>query len=144
MGFRRGLLKDKSAFFKACKSPIPKRRELLAKRPFLYANGPLLKNPFKLDRVSFSTPDLWTWQCRMWDTWMLWSPNDCVFAKLVGRHHGRRWWLSQWQFCYLRTIPTSNNISKNHKRLIWIKKRFKKNKNKKIYKIYNLNRLILN
>ena len=34
-GFGGGLLKDKFAFFEASKSPIPKRRKLLAKRPFL-------------------------------------------------------------------------------------------------------------
>ena len=34
-GFREGLLKDKFAFFEACKSPIPERRKLFAKRPFL-------------------------------------------------------------------------------------------------------------
>ena len=57
-GFGEGLLKDKSALFEAYKNPIPKRRKLLAKRPFFFkAKGPCLKNPFKLDRVSFSTPD---------------------------------------------------------------------------------------
>ena len=30
---------------------------MLAKRPFLQAKRALLKNPFKLDRVSFSTPE---------------------------------------------------------------------------------------
>ena len=34
-GFGEGLLKDKFAFFEAYKSPIPKRKKLLAKRPFL-------------------------------------------------------------------------------------------------------------
>ena len=34
-GFGDGLLKDKFAFFEAYKSPIPKRRKLLAKHPFL-------------------------------------------------------------------------------------------------------------
>ena len=34
-GFGEGLLKDKFASFEAYKSPIPKRRKLLAKRPFL-------------------------------------------------------------------------------------------------------------
>ena len=34
-GFGEGLLKDKFAFFEAYKSPIPERRKLLAKRPFL-------------------------------------------------------------------------------------------------------------
>ena len=35
-GFGEGLLKDKFAFFEASKKkPIPKRRNLLAKRPFL-------------------------------------------------------------------------------------------------------------
>ena len=34
-GFGEGLLKDKFVFFEAYKSPIPKRRKLLAKRPFL-------------------------------------------------------------------------------------------------------------
>ena len=33
-GFAEGLLKDKLAFFKASKQQIPKRRKLLAKRPF--------------------------------------------------------------------------------------------------------------
>ena len=33
-GFGAGLLKDEFAFFEAYKSPIPKRRKLLAKRPF--------------------------------------------------------------------------------------------------------------
>ena len=59
MGFREGRLKDKFASFEAYKNPIPKRRELLAKRPFLQAKRALLKNPCKLDRVSFSTPDFW-------------------------------------------------------------------------------------
>ena len=34
-GFGEGLLKDKFAFFEAYESPIPKRRKLLAKHPFL-------------------------------------------------------------------------------------------------------------
>ena len=34
-GFGGGPLKDKFAFVEASKSPIPKRRKLLAKRPFL-------------------------------------------------------------------------------------------------------------
>ena len=50
-------MKDKFAFFKAYKNPIPKRRKLVAKRPFLQAKRALLKNPCKLDRVSFSTPE---------------------------------------------------------------------------------------
>ena len=33
-GFGEGLLKDKFALFEAYKNRIPKRRELLAKRPF--------------------------------------------------------------------------------------------------------------
>ena len=33
--FGEGLLKDKFAFFEASKNPIPKRRNLLATRPFL-------------------------------------------------------------------------------------------------------------
>ena len=56
-GFGEGLLKDKFAFFEAYESPTPKRRKLLAKRPFLQAKRALFKNPFKLDRVSFSTPE---------------------------------------------------------------------------------------
>ena len=36
-GFGEGLLKDKFAFFEASKKPIPKRRNLLAKNPFLKA-----------------------------------------------------------------------------------------------------------
>ena len=44
-GFGEGLLKDKFAFFEAYKSPILKRRNLLAKRPFLKAKGPCLKTP---------------------------------------------------------------------------------------------------
>ena len=54
-GFGEGLLKDKFAFFEAHKSPIPKRRKLLAKRANFYKQkGSFLKKPFKLDRVSFS------------------------------------------------------------------------------------------
>ena len=34
-GFGEGLLKNKFAFFEASKNPIPERRKLLAKRPFL-------------------------------------------------------------------------------------------------------------
>ena len=34
-GFGEGLLKDKFAFFEASTNPMPKRRNLLAKRPFL-------------------------------------------------------------------------------------------------------------
>ena len=49
-------MKDKFAFFWAYKSPIPKRRKLLAKRPFFKAKRALFKSPSKLDRVSFSTP----------------------------------------------------------------------------------------
>ena len=56
--FGEGLLKDKFAFFEAYKNPIPKRRRLLAKRPFLSAKRALLKSPFKLDWVSFSTPEI--------------------------------------------------------------------------------------
>ena len=56
-GFGEGRLKDKVAFFEAYKEPIPKRRQLLATRPFLYEKRALLKNLFELDRVSFSTPD---------------------------------------------------------------------------------------
>ena len=57
MGFGKGLLKDKFAFFEAYKNPIPKRRKLLAKRPLLQAKMALFKKPFKMDRVSFSTPE---------------------------------------------------------------------------------------
>ena len=60
-GFGEGRLKDKFAFFQAYKNPIPKRRKLLAKRPFLEAKRVLFRKPFKLDRVSFSTPD----QCNL-------------------------------------------------------------------------------
>ena len=56
-GFGEGLLKDKFAFFEVYRNPIPKRRRLPAKRPFLKAKRALSKNPFKLDRVSLSTPD---------------------------------------------------------------------------------------
>ena len=49
-------MKDKVAFFEASKNPIPKRRNLLAKFPFLQAKRALFKTPFRLDRVSFSTP----------------------------------------------------------------------------------------
>ena len=52
------FLKDKFAFFEASKNPIPKRRKLLAKRTFLQAKKASLKTPFKLDRVSFSTPEI--------------------------------------------------------------------------------------
>ena len=34
-GFGEGLLKDQFGFLEAYKSPTPKRRRLLAKRPFL-------------------------------------------------------------------------------------------------------------
>ena len=45
-----GRLKDKFAFFEAYKNPRPKRRKLLAKRPFLYKQKmALFKNPFKLE-----------------------------------------------------------------------------------------------
>ena len=43
--FGEGLLKDKVAFFEASKNPIPKRRKLLAKRPFYKQKGPCLKRP---------------------------------------------------------------------------------------------------
>ena len=57
-GFGEGLLKDKFAFFEASKILIPKRRNLLAKRPFLEAKRALFERPFKLDRLSFSTPKM--------------------------------------------------------------------------------------
>ena len=50
-------MKDKFAFFEAYQNPTPKRRRLLAKRPFLLAKRALLETSFKLDRVSFSTPE---------------------------------------------------------------------------------------
>ena len=50
-------MKDKFAFFEASKNPIPKRRKLLAKCQFLQATRALFEPPFKLDRVSFSTPE---------------------------------------------------------------------------------------
>ena len=56
-GFREGHLKDKFALLEASKNPIPKRRKLLAKRPFLQAKTALFETSFKLSRVSFSTPD---------------------------------------------------------------------------------------
>ena len=56
-GFGEARLKDKFAFFEASKNPIPKRRRLLAKCTFLQAKRALFETPFKLDRVSFSTPD---------------------------------------------------------------------------------------
>ena len=34
-GFGEGFLNDKFAFFEASQTPVPKRRNLLAKRPFL-------------------------------------------------------------------------------------------------------------
>ena len=52
-GFGEVLLKDKFPFFEASKNPIPRRRNLLAKRPFLLAKMALFERPFKLDRVSF-------------------------------------------------------------------------------------------
>ena len=42
-GFGEGLLKDNLAFFEAYKSPMPKRRKLLAKRPFISKKGPVKK-----------------------------------------------------------------------------------------------------
>ena len=42
-GFAEGLWKDKFAFFEAYKNPTPKRRKLLAKRPFLQVIRALLK-----------------------------------------------------------------------------------------------------
>ena len=45
-GFGEGLLKDIFASFEAYQNPIPKRRELLAKRPFLKAKRALLEAPF--------------------------------------------------------------------------------------------------
>ena len=54
MGLREGLLKDKFTFFEAYKSPIPKMRKLLAKRPILQAQRALFSTPSKLDRVTFS------------------------------------------------------------------------------------------
>ena len=45
-GFGEGLLKDKFAFFEACKGPIPKRRKLLVKTPiFISKKWPYLKAP---------------------------------------------------------------------------------------------------
>ena len=52
-------MKDKFAFFEAYQNPIPKRRKLLAKTPFLYKSkkGP---NKNKLDWVNFSATDCMT------------------------------------------------------------------------------------
>ena len=60
-GFGEGLLKDKFAFFEASKNPIPKRRKLLAKRPFLKQKGPCLKSPLNwTGSVFHSSPYLCT------------------------------------------------------------------------------------
>ena len=56
-GFGEGLLKGKFAFQKAYKSPIPKRKNCLQNAHFYKQKGPLFGHQFKLDRVSFSTPD---------------------------------------------------------------------------------------
>ena len=58
MGFRRGTFEDKFAFFEASKNPTPKRRKLLAKCPFFQAKSALFETSFKVDRVSFSTPEI--------------------------------------------------------------------------------------
>ena len=50
-------MKEKFAFFEASKNPRPKRRKLLAKRPFLQAKRALFETPSKLDGVSLSTPE---------------------------------------------------------------------------------------
>ena len=57
-GFGEGLLKDKFASFEASKNPIPKRRKTACKTPIFISKKGLFETPFKLDRVSFSTPDL--------------------------------------------------------------------------------------
>ena len=67
-GFGEGLLKDKFAFFETYKNPTPKRRKLLAKRPFL-----------KLDRVSFSTPESWEEK-----TWLLNQEFSCKISSVLG------------------------------------------------------------
>ena len=54
----RDVWKTNWPFFEASQNPIPKRRKLLAKRPFLEAKRAVFQNPFKLDRVRVSTPDL--------------------------------------------------------------------------------------
>ena len=56
--FGEGRLKDEFAFFEASKNPLPYRRKLLAKRPFLQAKRALFETAFELDRVSFSTPEM--------------------------------------------------------------------------------------
>ena len=65
MGFRRVTFERQICFFKASKNPIPKRRNLLAKRPCLEAKKALFERPFKLDRVSFSTPESSLRLCRL-------------------------------------------------------------------------------
>ena len=44
-GFGEGRLKDKFAFFEACKNPIPKRRKLLAERAFFISKKGPVKKP---------------------------------------------------------------------------------------------------
>ena len=55
--FGEGRLKDEFSFFEAYKNPITRARTLLAKRPFI-SKSALFTIPFKLDRISFPTPDL--------------------------------------------------------------------------------------
>ena len=57
MGFWVGTLERQICFQKSYKSPIPKRRKLLARCLVFIGKRALLKNPFELDRANSSTPE---------------------------------------------------------------------------------------
>ena len=57
-GFEEGLLKDKFVFFRLIKVLHLRGEDCLQNAHFYKQKGALFKNPFKLDRVSFSAPDL--------------------------------------------------------------------------------------
>ena len=57
-GFGKGLLKDKFAFLRLIKVLYLGGENCLQNAHFYKQKGPCFKTPFKLDRVSFSTPEI--------------------------------------------------------------------------------------
>ena len=104
-GLGEGLSKDKFAFFEAYKSPIPERGKTACKMPSSIKSKQraLFKNPFQLDRVSFSTPEfhlpnkgvLRSQKARLWGLWgqiIVWGGGEGREGKKKEQQRIRKTW----------------------------------------------------
>ena len=71
LGFRRGTFERQICLFRLIKVLYPRGENCLQTTHFYKQKGPCFKNPLKLDRVSFSTPD---------NSWWAFRPREKIFS----------------------------------------------------------------